>query len=359
MPSEAVSLRAARPAGRAAGDVESPLRTTPAVDPPSAGGLGSMPLLLALGISVAIVAALAGRRARRAEFVGPGGSDDDADDAGTGAARLLDSAAATLAATVLIDSGLEHYRAGFFNKAMYVAPVMSACTLAQAARSALQPEQHGRMREIVFGTAALTGLVGFGFHLLNLSRREAGWSWLGLFYGAPVAAPLALTMAGALGLASVQIRGPADADKLNGAAPTLLGRPAGVVLGALGALGLLGTAAEAWLFHFRGAFQDPFMYVPIIVPPAAAVALVRAIPGRDSRRHALARALLRGTAIVGIAGVGFHAFGVQRGMGGWRNWTQNVLDGPPLPAPPAFTGLAFVGLSALRLLELSSRESAA
>ena len=34
-------------------------------------------------------------------------------------------------------------------------------------------------------------------------------------------------------------------------------------------------------------------------------------------------------------------------MGGWRNWRQNVLNGPPLPAPPSFTGLALAGLAAL------------
>ena len=34
----------------------------------------------------------------------------------------------------------------------------------------------------------------------------------------------------------------------------------------------------------------------------------------------------------------FHAYGVSRNMGGWRNWSQNVLNGPPLPAPPSFTG---------------------
>jgi hypothetical protein len=28
-----------------------------------------------------------------------------------------------------------------------------------------------------------------------------------------------------------------------------------------------------------------------------------------------------------------------------------VLNGPPLPAPPSFTGLALVGLAALDLLE--------
>jgi hypothetical protein len=38
-------------------------------------------------------------------------------------------------------------------------------------------------------------------------------------------------------------------------------------------------------------------------------------------------------------------------MGGWRNWRQNLLAGPPLPAPPAFVGLAFAGLAALQMLE--------
>jgi hypothetical protein len=42
---------------------------------------------------------------------------------------------------------------------------------------------------------------------------------------------------------------------------------------------------------------------------------------------------------------------VSRDMGGWGNWKQNVLNGPPLPAPPSFTGLALAGLAALRLLE--------
>ncbi|MGH8325279.1 MAG: hypothetical protein ACRET2_00790, partial [Steroidobacteraceae bacterium] len=60
---------------------------------------------------------------------------------------------------------------------------------------------------------------------------------------------------------------------------------------------------------------------------------------------------LRASAALGIAGVGFHAVGVARNMGGWGNWRQNVLNGPPLPAPPSFTGLALAGLAALGLLE--------
>ncbi len=38
-------------------------------------------------------------------------------------------------------------------------------------------------------------------------------------------------------------------------------------------------------------------------------------------------------------------------MGGWRNWSQNALSGPPLPAPPSFTGVALAALAGLRLLE--------
>ena len=42
-------------------------------------------------------------------------------------------------------------------------------------------------------------------------------------------------------------------------------------------------------------------------------------------------------------------------MGGWRNWSQNVLNGPPMPAPPSFTGLALAGLAALSLIEEATR----
>lgn len=53
--------------------------------------------------------------------------------------------------------------------------------------------------------------------------------------------------------------------------------------------------------------------------------------------------------------MGFHAYGVQRNMGGWRNWSQNLLQGPPLPAPPSFTGMALAGLAALELMKGSAR----
>jgi len=73
--------------------------------------------------------------------------------------------------------------------------------------------------------------------------------------------------------------------------------------------------------------------------------------GRTCERRPLARFWLRFTALLGFVGAGFHVIGVARNMGGWRNWTQNVLNGPPIPAPPSFTGLALAGLAALGLME--------
>ena len=53
------------------------------------------------------------------------------------------------------------------------------------------------------------------------------------------------------------------------------------------------------------------------------------------------------TAALGVAGVAAHAYGTSRYMGGWKNWRQNLVDGPPIPAPPSFSGLALAGLAAL------------
>jgi hypothetical protein len=93
------------------------------------------------------------------------------------------------------------------------------------------------------------------------------------------------------------------------------------------------------------------MFVPVTIPPIAAALLAGAAYGPARAERPLTRWWLRLTALLGFVGTGFHAYGVSRNMGGWRNWRQNVLNGPPLPAPPSFTGLALAGLAALGLLE--------
>ena len=105
------------------------------------------------------------------------------------------------------------------------------------------------------------------------------------------------------------------------------------------------------LLHFRGAYHNPAMFLPVTIPPAGAALLLHAAYGAKDRNRFLARWWLRIVAWLGVAGMGFHAWGVQRNMGGWRNWRQNVLNGPPIPAPPSFLGLALAGLAALGLLD--------
>jgi hypothetical protein len=220
--------------------------------------------------------------------------------------------------------------------------------LLTGAAAALRRPRPSDVRHVVFAIAAATGLVGTGFHAYNISKREGGWNWVNVFYGAPMAAPMGITAAGLFGLAAGRLAAPGDRK----GRPHLAGLPAGPLLVAVASVGgLLGTAAEAGLLHFRGAFQDPFMYIPVTVPPLAALALGAAALRANGTGHGAARPLLWATAAAGFVGMGFHAYGIQRNMGGWRNWSQNLLQGPPLPAPPSFTGMALAGLAALELIK--------
>ena len=91
------------------------------------------------------------------------------------------------------------------------------------------------------------------------------------------------------------------------------------------------------------------MYAPVTIPPlaAAATALVPLVPAAVGP----SRFLLGATCALGFAGPLFHAYGIHRNMGGWRNWSQMLLQGPPLPAPIAFIGIAMAGIAVLPLIE--------
>ncbi len=262
------------------------------------------------------------------------------------AARRLNRGSALLAASVLMDSAVEHYRGSFSNRAMYTPLVISALTLGISTHGTVdrRPTIH-RVRQGIAAAAAVTGLVGTGFHIWNVTKRPGRLDWQNLFYGAPVGAPMAILLAGLLGTAAEWVR-----DTPGHKPPRLLGVPAGRALAALSGLGLLGTSGEAALLHFRGAFQNKAMFAPVTIPPVGAALLLNAAVAPKCSERWLSRAWLRLTMAMGLAGVGFHAWGIHRAMGGWRNWTQNVVDGPPLPAPPSFTGLALAGLAALGLL---------
>ncbi len=294
-----------------------------------------------LPLPVKLPVPLPGERARR--------SDAIADRA----ARRLNASSALLSLSVLADSSVEHYRGMFHNKAMFVPLAVSAATLASSLHGTRDRsgEAH-RLRHAVAVTAAAAGVIGGGFHAYNVGKREGGFSWLNLFYGAPLGAPYALILSGLMGTAAEHVRDSPKGERLR-----MFGLPAGPTLSAATSAGILGTVAEAALLHFRGAYHDPFMYLPVTIPPVAAALVAKAglegtVTGNTATRWPrLTRLWLWITAGLGFAGAGFHIYGVSRNMGGWRNWSQNVLNGPPIPAPPSFTGLALAGLAALDLLQ--------
>lgn len=260
------------------------------------------------------------------------------------AGRKLNLSSGLLALSVLADSGLEHYRGSFQNRLMYLPLGVAAVTLAASAFGMMDDRAKSHTaRDGLYGLAALTGATGLGFHAYNVMKRPGGLSWINLFYAAPVGAPLALLLAGVLGRGAERVR--------DDEASTILGYPAGEVLSTIASAGLAGTVAEAGLLHFRGAFHNPGMLLPVVVPPTAAGLLAATLFRSGNILRRAAKVGLKLTALLGFAGVGFHAYGVSRNMGGWRNWSQNILNGPPLPAPPSFTGLALAGLAALSLIE--------
>lgn len=261
--------------------------------------------------------------------------------------RRLNGSAAILACAVLADSAIEHYRGSFQNRAMYAPLAAATLTLAASlfGMADTRPQRQA-LRNAAYAAALATGFAGLGFHAYNILKRPGGLCWLNLFYAAPIGAPVALALAGLLGRGAEMVR-----DTPAGRPAAVLGVAAGRILAGVSAAGLAGTAGEAGLLHFRGAYHNPAMLLPVSVPPAAAALLGATALWPRRRLRGVTHAWLRLTALLGGAGVGFHAFGVSRNMGGWRNWSQNVLNGPPLPAPPAFTGLALAGLAALELLE--------
>jgi hypothetical protein len=256
------------------------------------------------------------------------------------AAQALGAGAAILCVSVALDSALEHYRGEFKDRAMFVGPTMALLGFGAAAYIAFRPERaNERVPKVALIAVGATGMIGLGFHAYNILKRPGELDMLNLFYAAPVGAPAALTLAGLYGVIA--------AEMLSGRAYVRTRLPkhtAGLI-----AFSLMGTVAEAGLLHFRGAFQDPAMYAPVTIPPLAAVAIGAA--AFTPRAGPFAQPLLKATAVLGIAGPIFHAYGIHRNMGGWRNWSQMILQGPPLPAPPAFLGIAAAGLGILPALE--------
>jgi hypothetical protein len=277
------------------------------------------------------------------------------------AVRSLHGSAALLFASVLADSFIGHDRGSFENPGM-LAPLVAASLGLRVEADALRRTSfpsHVRTGAAVL--AGAVGVAGLGFHAVNVLRRPGGLSWLNAFYAAPLVAPAALALAGAQAGVAERLAGPQRArtaalgrTRASGAETVrIAGIPPGRLVCALAATGLAGTVGEVALLHARGSFQNPAMWLPVSLPPVAAVLTAKAAVERTApARRPLTRTWLHVTAWLGVVGVAFHAYGIARSMGGWRNWRQNVVDGPPLPAPPSFSALAIAALAGLQLRDL-------
>lgn len=112
----------------------------------------------------------------------------------------------------------------------------------------------------------------------------------------------------------------------------------GVGLARLLRLGLTLAIPPLWyeiaVLHYRGAFQNRFMWVPVLSLPAVMVSGVVSAMTKEERRS---RDILRPFAwlmtIVGTLGTLFHLRGIARQMGDFYNWKYNVVTGPPFLAP--------------------------
>ena len=92
------------------------------------------------------------------------------------AARRLNRAAGMLALSVLADSGIEHYRGSFQNKAMFTPLIVSALTLGISVHGTADRRTAAHvMRDTTYLLAAATGLIGTGFHIYNVAKKAGGF----------------------------------------------------------------------------------------------------------------------------------------------------------------------------------------
>jgi len=245
------------------------------------------------------------------------------------------------------DAFVGHYRSGFTVRLQY-APFMTATfVILTAAIAAIIPGTviAPRIAVIAGVTALASGTIGTVYHhWYGLTTKPGGYRWTlhHLMHHAPPLAPLTLATAGALeALAALGLLG---ATHLWGM--SLRGLSLTVV-----SLTLVGATLQIALLHYRGAYNNVVMYLPVVLLPVAAAAVTwSAIMPDAGIAQALGSFLLVLTFLAGFLGSGMHLRGADRQMGGLYIGVAAVLDAPPAGAPLFVATIAASGLVAMRLL---------
>jgi hypothetical protein len=236
---------------------------------------------------------------------------------------------------------LGHYRSGFSLKAQY-APLGTAVVLVVAAVAALvSPGRASVILQIAGWAGVIAGIIGTGFHhYYGVVEKPGGYRWLlhQLMLHAPPLAPLSQAALGALLIL---------AGRMAGGATTAFGIPISALIIEVCALTIVGAVAQSAILHYRGAYNNPLMYVPVTVPLLAAIALAWQGLAPSAFGERLAAFALWLTFVSGFVGLGMHIRGIDRQMGGFYMGMANLMQGPPLSAPLVFSGFAAAALAAL------------
>lgn len=259
--------------------------------------------------------------------------------------RLILLLVAVLTLALLLDAWGGHYRRGFIHNAQYAPFPIGALLIVASCIAAIRPYHSGAETclWVAAWLAVAAGVVGFVFHhYYGILRKPGGYRrWLdSLMYGAPPLAPLGLTLLGAIAL-TVHAG-------LSGIA-AIHGVPLRSALLAATIIGLFGAMLQTGILHFRGAFNQPLMYAPLIVPTVACLAAIWALVEPGPAIQVAVLCLMWLTVITGFVGLGMHLRGFDRQMAGLYVPLFNWLQGPPALAPALFAGFAAIGLVAAGL----------
>jgi hypothetical protein len=255
--------------------------------------------------------------------------------------------AALQAALLMPDAFVGHYRSGFTLRAQYVPFIVGVLLAPSAVVAAVAPHAPVVTHiAVIAGSLALaSGVVGAGYHhWYGITTKPGGYHWLlhHLMHHAPPLAPLALATAGALEVLAAL--GTSGSDHLWGISLRAL---AVTVVGVT----LVGAAMQAALLHYRGAYNNVAMYIPVVVLPVAAGAVFLSAAASDNPTvHFIAALLLWIAFASGFLGAGMHLRGMDRQMGGLYMGVAAILDAPPAGAPLFIAALSASGLVAMQLL---------
>ena len=236
------------------------------------------------------------------------------------AGRRLNRAAGILAFSVLTDSAMEHYRGASRTGRCTRRWSRLAGPGGQPARSGDSRRRHG------FAPCCLCSEGADGPRRPGVPPLQRRQTPRRLLLAEPVLRRADRRTGGVARCAGVaRLRRRARARQPARRPPRLFGLPAGRALAAVTARRPAGHRGRGGAAAFPRRLPQP---VDVAAGHRAAgrggpAGRVRRL-GRPRRHRRLTRWLAaadRGCS--GFGGVGFHAYGVQRNMGGWRNWSQN------------------------------------